>query len=150
MTYAKEKAEIDFAYKIRRAMTESSEQLPQATLDRLAAARATALSRQKQAEPSKALALGGVLAGGNGLSLGQSLGQSFSQHAWLKKLWIILPIAALCFGLFGIYEHEQEQQINDLAEIDAALLVDELPPDAYLDNGFNAYVNQEKPEKDEE
>ena len=48
----------------------------------------------------------------------------------------------LAVGLYGIYEHEQQQQINDLAEIDAAVLVDELPPDAYVDNGFNAYLNK--------
>jgi hypothetical protein len=137
MTYAKEKEEIDFAYKVRRAMTESSENLPEATLDRLAAARQLALSRQKQAEPSRALAFGGILAGNSG--------QSISQKSWVKKMWIALPLLALMIGLYGIYEYEQEQQINDLAEIDAAVLVDELPPDAYLDGGFNAYLNKETP-----
>lgn len=137
MTYAKEKEEIDFAYKVRRAMTESSENLPEATLDRLAAARQLALSRQKQAEPSRAFAFGGILAGNSG--------QSISQKSWVKKMWIALPLLALMIGLYGIYEYEQEQQINDLAEIDAAVLVDELPPDAYLDGGFNAYLNKETP-----
>jgi hypothetical protein len=137
MTYAKDKEEIDFAYKVRRAMTESSEKLPEATLERLATARQLALSRQKQAEPSRALAFGGVLAGSNGVS--------FSQKSWVKKMWLALPVLALMIGLYGIYEYEQEQQINDLAEIDAAVLVDELPPDAYLDNGFNAYLNKETP-----
>ncbi len=137
MTYAKEKEEIDFAYKVRRAMTESSENLPEATLDRLAAARQLALSRQKQAEPSRALAFGGILAGNSG--------QSISQESWVKKMWKALPLLALMIGLYGIYEYEQEQQINDLAEIDAAVLVDELPPDAYLDGGFNAYLNKETP-----
>lgn len=137
MTYAKEKEEIDFAYKVRRAMTESSENLPEATLDRLAAARQLALSRQKQADPSRVLAFGGILAGNSG--------QSISQKGWVKKMWIALPLFALMIGLYGIYEYEQEQQINDLAEIDAAVLVDELPPDAYLDGGFNAYLNKETP-----
>ena len=72
MTYAKDKEEIDFAYKVRRAMTESSENLPEATLERLATARQLALSRQKQAEPSRALAFGGVLAGNNGVSFSKS------------------------------------------------------------------------------
>ena len=137
MTYAKDKEEIDFAYKVRRAMTESSEKLPESTLERLAAARELALSRQKQTEPSRALAFGGVLAGNNGTSM--------SQKNWVKKMWIALPLLALMIGLYSIYEYEQEQQINDLAEIDAAVLVDELPPDAYLDGGFNAYLNKETP-----
>lgn len=146
MTYAKDKAEIDFAYKVRRAMTESTEQIPEATLERLKAARELALSRQKAAEPSKALAFGGVFAGNGGVSFAQKS----SQQSWFRKVWFALPLLVFVLGLYGIYEHEQEQQINDLAEIDAAVLVDELPPDAYLDNGFNAYLNQEKPEKTEE
>ena len=142
MTYAKDKEEIDFAYKVRRAMTESTENLPTNTLERLASARQLALSRQKQATASAVFAMGGVLAG--------SHGTHSSQKSWMKKMWIALPMLALVIGLYMIYEHAQEQQINDLAEIDAAVLVDELPPDAYLDNGFNAYLNKEKPEKTEE
>ncbi|MDP3785571.1 MAG: DUF3619 family protein [Undibacterium sp.] len=142
MTYAKDKEEIDFAYKVRRAMTESTETIPASTLERLASARQLALSRQKQATPSVVFALGGVLAGNHGTQ--------HSQKSWLKKIWITLPLLVLMIGLYAIYEHEQEQQINDLAEIDAAVLVDELPPDAYLDSGFNAYLNKEKPEKTEE
>lgn len=137
MTYAKEKEEIDFAYKVRRAMSESSEKLPEATLERLAAARQLALSRKKEAEPSRALAFGGVLAGSNGVSI--------SQKTWFNKSWFALALLVLLAGLYGLYEYEQEQQINDLAEIDAAVLVDELPPDAYLDSGFNAYLNKETP-----
>jgi uncharacterized membrane protein len=142
MTYAKDKEEIDFAYKVRRAMTESSENIPEATLERLAYARQLALSRQKQSVPTAAFAFGGILAGAGGFS--------FKQKNWFKKSLIVLPLMALTIGLYVIYQYEQQQQINDLAEIDAAVLVDELPPDAYLDNGFNAYVNKENKDKAEE
>lgn len=135
MTYAKEKADIDFAYKVRRAMTESAESISEPTLERLAKARELALSRQKQSIPTAALAFGGILAGNNGAS--------FSQKSWVKKLAFSLPLIVLAVGLYGIFEYEQQQQINDLAEIDAAVLVDELPPDAYVDNGFNAYLNKD-------
>jgi hypothetical protein len=135
MTYAKEKADIDFAYKVRRAMTESAENIPEPTLERLAKARELALSRQKQGNSVAALAFGGVLAGSNGTS--------FSQKSWIKRLAFSLPLIVLAVGLYGIFEYEQQQQINDLAEIDAAVLVDELPPDAYVDNGFNAYLNKD-------
>lgn len=142
MTYAKDKEEIDFAYKVRRAMTESTENIPAATLERLASARQMALSRQKQPSSAAMLAMGGVLAGGHGANI--------SQKSWIKKMWIALPLLVLVIGLYMIYENAQEQQVNDLAEIDAAVLVDELPPDAYLDDGFNAYLNKEKSEKPEE
>lgn len=135
MNYAKEKAEIDFAYKVRRAMTESAESLPADTLNKLAKARELALSRQKPEGGAAVLALSGALAG--------NTGRSITQRPWFRKLAFSLPLIVLAVGLYGIYEHEQQQQINDLAEIDAAVLVDELPPDAYVDNGFNAYLNKD-------
>jgi len=135
MNYAKEKAEIDFAYKVRRAMTESAENIPESTLERLAKARELALSKQKPEGAAAVLAFSGALAGNNG--------RSISQRPWLRKLLFSLPLIVLAVGLYSIYEHEQQQQINDLAEIDAAVLVDELPPDAYVDNGFNAYLNKD-------
>ena len=40
----------------------------------------------------------------------------------------------------GIYHHEQQRRIAEIAELDAAVLSDELPLSAYLDHGFNAYL----------
>lgn len=140
MNYSKEKDEIDYAYKIRRAMNESTETIPQATLDRLAQSRQIALSRKKEAVPTSVFAFSGALAGNvNSSSSGSS--------SWLKKASLLIPLIALAAGLYGIYHYEQEQQIQDLAEIDAAVLVDELPPDAYLDEGFNAYLNKKEQEE---
>ena len=42
--------------------------------------------------------------------------------------------------MIGVYQYEQKQRIAELAELDAALLSDELPLSAYLDHGFNAYL----------
>ena len=142
MNHLREKDEIDFAYKVRRAMVESTENIPTSTLERLAEARHIALSRQKEEKPSAALAFGGILAG--------NMGASSNKPAWFGRLGIILPIFVLIIGLYGIYEYEQQQQIDDLAEIDAAVLVDELPPDAYLDSGFNAYLNKKEQEQGQE
>jgi hypothetical protein len=137
MNYAKEARDLDFAYKVRHALNESSENLPVATLDRLASARAIALSRKKQEAPAAALAFRGILAGNTGLSFQ-------GPTSWLGKFGVALPLLVLVMGLFGIYEYEQQQRINDLAEIDVAVLADELPPDAYLDTGFSAFLNKEE------
>jgi hypothetical protein len=135
MSYSQETKDIDFAYKVRHALNESAEQLSAQTLDRLANARKLAMSRKKDDAPSAALAISGVLAGNTGFSF-QGPG------TWLGKLGIALPLLVLVAGLFGIYQYEQQRRVADLAEIDAAVLVDELPPAAYLDTGFTAYLNQ--------
>ncbi len=135
MNYSKEAKDLDFAYKVRRALNESAENIPEPTLNRLSNARKIALSRKKQENPSAVLISKGILAGNTGHSFNRP-------NAWFGKLGIALPLLVLMLGLFGIYEYEQQQRINDLAEIDAAVLVDELPPDAYLDTGFSAYLDK--------
>ena len=134
MNYSKETMDIDFAYKVRHALNQSAEKIPAQTLDRLANARKIAMSRKKADTPSAALAIKGVLAGNAGFSF-QGPG------SWMGKLGMVLPLLALVVGLFGIYHYEEQRRIRDLADIDAAVLVDELPPDAYLDTGFTAYLN---------
>ncbi|WP_269460294.1 DUF3619 family protein [Polynucleobacter necessarius] len=44
------------------------------------------------------------------------------------------------FGLIGIAQWQDDSRINDIAEVDAALLSDDVPPDAYADNGFMAFL----------
>ena len=53
---------------------------------------------------------------------------------------IRLPLAVLVFGLIGIAHWQDESRINDIAEVDAALLSDDVPPDAYADSGFLAFL----------
>ncbi|MBC3884640.1 DUF3619 family protein [Undibacterium griseum] len=135
MNYSKESRDLDFAYKVRRALNESAENIPAPALERLAQARKLALSRKKQEAPVAVLALKSVFAGNNGLSF-QGPG------SWLGRLGMLLPLLVLIAGLIGIYEYEQQQNINELADIDTAVLVDELPPAAYVDTGFTAYLNK--------
>ncbi len=54
----------------------------------------------------------------------------------------MLPLLVLVAGMVGIYQYEKQQRIEDIAELDAAVLSDELPLSAYLDHGFNAYLSQ--------
>ncbi|MDE2429517.1 MAG: DUF3619 family protein [Burkholderiales bacterium] len=135
MNYSREAKDLDFAYKVRRALNESSENIPAPTLDRLAKARQLALARKKPDAPMKVRVFKGAFAGHAGMSFD-------GPGSWLGKLGIALPLLILIVGLVGIYEYEQQQNISELADIDAAMLVDELPPAAYVDTGFTAYLNK--------
>jgi protein-S-isoprenylcysteine O-methyltransferase Ste14 len=135
MNYTKEAKDLEFAYKIRRALNESAENIPESTLDRLAVARKIAQSRKKKNAPLKVFAFNTALAGNGGFSFQ-------GPNSWMGKIAVMLPLLLLLIGLFSIYSYEQEQRVTEMAEIDAAVLVDELPPDAYLDTGFNAYLNK--------
>ena len=127
--------DLNFAYKVRHALNEKLDDLPASTTDRLALARKAALSRKKADAPVKVLARQNVLAG--------IATQFFAEPmAWLTRMSVIIPLLLLVAGLTGIYQFEQEQRVAELAELDAAVLSDELPLSAYMDHGFNAYLTK--------
>jgi hypothetical protein len=57
---------------------------------------------------------------------------------------VVAPLLAMVAGLVGVYQAEHEQRMAELAELDAAVLSDELPLTAYTDHGFNAYLVQQQ------
>lgn len=123
--------DINFAYKVRHALNEQLDHLPPSTADRLAAARKLAVSRKKAHGPVRVAQrqLAGNIA-------------SFFATPMMGRMGVIVPLLALVVGLAGIYEHEEQVRVAELAELDAAVLSDELPLTAYLDQGFNAYLAQ--------
>ena len=58
------------------------------------------------------------------------------------SLRVLLPTVLLVAGLFAIYSWQQEQCAADIEELDAQLLTDDLPIDAYLDRGFEAWLKK--------
>ena len=123
--------DLNFAYKVRHALNAHLDELPASTTDRLASARKAALALKKPHAPVRIAQ--GQLAG--------NVGALFS-FSFLNRMAVVLPLLALVAGLAGIYHYEEQQRITELAELDAAVLSDELPLTAYLDQGFNAYLAQ--------
>lgn len=125
--------ELNFAYKVRHALNENLDNLPVATTDRLAAARKKALAVKRQDSPLKAFAVQQAIAGPAAGFFGKT-------SPWFNRLGLVIPLLALVAGLSGMYQFEKQQRISDTADIDAAVLSDELPLSAYLDHGFSAYL----------
>lgn len=111
-------------------LRQGTQTIPQSIKDRLYAARMKALSVRK---PEKILIQKPVLAGST------RNWTSGSNGIWDTVGWIA-PLVVLVFGLIGIAQWQADSRINDIAEVDAALLSDEVPPDAYADSGFMAFL----------
>jgi len=60
------------------------------------------------------------------------------------NLWRILastlPLIGLVLGLVLVQAIQQELVESDLASVDSAILLDDLPPDAYTDPGFLQFL----------
>jgi hypothetical protein len=125
--------DLNFAYRVRNALNENIDNLPTSTTERLALARKEALSRKKRSSPLRALLPRSVYAGNPGAFFN-------TPFSWLARVGLVLPVVFLVTALAGIYQFEQQQRISETAEIDAAVLSDELPLSAYLDHGFNAFL----------
>jgi hypothetical protein len=101
--------------------------------ERLRAARQAAVQAALETASAQKLVLQASLAG-NGSS-------SRQRGSWS---WII-PATVLLVGMTAIAHSQWLQQSLGLADRDAAVLKDDLPPNAYGDPGFNEYL-EEKPQ----
>jgi hypothetical protein len=134
--------DINLAYKIRHALNENLDNLPASTTERLTAARALALSRKKADGRVQAQA-------GRAQAASQGRGPLFDVAAvfstkWMTRAAVAAPLLAMVVGLVGVYQVEREQRVAELADLDAAVLSDDLPLTAYTDHGFNAYLAQQQ------
>ena len=124
--------ENEFGYRIRQALNEGVEHLDYKTTYRLEQARQKALAAQHAVtEPAWRPVL--VPAGGPAFEREEPVG-------WFQRLGLAVPLLALVIGFVGIYQWQHEQRINQLADIDFAVLLDEAPIDAYADKGFGALL----------
>jgi len=117
------------AHRIRQLLNKGLD-LDAGTLARLKTAREQALARQRVRAPAFVLAWADNLFGrfgGNGSSI-------------ISRM--LLPMAVLIFGLIAVNQWRDTQNAAEIEEIDAAVLTGDLPLDAYLDKGFDAWLKR--------
>jgi hypothetical protein len=121
-----------FGRQVAARLEAGNAELPYDISERLRAARTQALAqRKREISLRPVVAVSGTGAGT--LTVGE--GGSF----W-TRLASALPIIALAAGLVFIHKFENERRANEVAEVDAALLTDDLPPSAYADPGFIQFL----------
>ncbi len=120
------KQDTEFGYKTRQVLNEGLDGIDSNVTLRLHQARQAALGVQRQSVG--VLHLAGF---GHGIDFG--MGRHFRT---------ILAVCALSIGATGTYYWNAYTQAQEFEEIDSALLADELPPSAYLDRGFHAWLER--------
>lgn len=132
-----EAGQLDFAYKVRHALNKNLDNLPASTFGKLASARNAAIKHKKKDSPIGGWAFQKILAG--------NLAHFFSDALpWAGRMAFAGTVIVVAAGLAGIWQSEQQKYLNETAEIEALILADELPLAAYLDNGFNAYLDNQR------
>lgn len=119
--------EAQFAHRVRHELNLGA-RVDARVAAQLRAARERALARQAQA-PESWVALGG---GGT------------ARHGGLRALSLrfVLPLLILGVAFIATFAWQQGQRAAEVEELDALLLSSDLPIDAYLDQGFAAWLKR--------
>jgi hypothetical protein len=123
-----------FGLKTASYLSAGAADLPYDISERLRAARVQAVSKRKVAKiqtSSSVVASGGSAA----LTWGSEDGLG-----WWARIGSVLPLIALVVGLLVINSIQDDNRAQEVAEVDVALLTDELPPAAFADPGFVQYL----------
>ncbi|MDB6002326.1 MAG: hypothetical protein JWP52_4025 [Rhizobacter sp.] len=131
-----------FALRVTARLSERADQTSHDVTERLRFAREQALQRAAAARlKTEAVAAPAGLAISMGNTLAFQGGPADPERmSWGFKFASVLPLVALVAGLFFIQHGHASAQIAAAAEIDTALLSDDLPPAAYNDPGFAEYL----------
>jgi Tfp pilus assembly protein FimT len=121
-----------FALRVAARLTERAQEVSPDVTERLRFAREKALERARASRTAQAAAPVGANRAGVAI-LGAGSG-------WWLKLASALPALALVAGLVLIQRWQDNAQVSVAAEVDAALLSDDLPPNAYSDAGFAEFL----------
>lgn len=126
-------AQDRFGLQVAARLSDAADDLPYDVSERLRAARVQALGKRKVSATRTASSV--AVSGSAGtITFG-------NEHpSWWNRIVAALPLLALVLGLVAISVIQNDNRDNELAEIDAALLTDDLPPTAYTDPGFAQFV----------
>lgn len=128
------RAQDRFGRQVAARLTLGTAELPYEITERLRAARAQAMARRKlvsaQVAPSVVSTGGGTVA----------LGFPDEGVSWWNRIASALPLLVLAAGLVTIHVVQNDRRANEVAEVDAAILTDDLPPSAYADPGFTQFL----------
>lgn len=125
---------------LSRLLTEGSLELAPDALERLRFARERALARAKAQDGRAApVSLGGAVGGAS------ILGQVGSWWPGLPGLAGLVSAIGLALGLLTLDHWQIRERAHVAAEVDALLLADQLPPAAYSDPGFVAFLKLSQP-----
>jgi hypothetical protein len=125
-----------FGLRIAAQLNSASLALPHDITERLRAARTRAVAARLK--PQARLQISTAVVHQNGAAM-LNFGGDEGLNIW-SRVASFLPLIALVAGLALIQNIMDDDRANELAEVDSALLIDDLPPAAYADPGFLQFL----------
>jgi hypothetical protein len=127
-----ESADERYARRLTARLSAGTNDLPHDVAERLRVAHTQAVAHRRR--PTRQAATLGTSGGAALLGLGQ---------VWWTRLGAVIPLVALVAGLMAISIVQDDDRTSELADVDSALLADDLPPTAYADPGFAQFLKSD-------
>lgn len=138
-------AQARFALRLAAALTEHQRQSINLDFDaRLSFAHDQAMAAAKKSRSTAVAAAPSPIGSAGGAAV-LGGGPESENTPWWLRLGSLLPLAVLLAGLMLIDSQYTRSQIEAAAEVDAAILADDLPPEAYRDQGFVEFLKTARP-----
>ena len=125
-----------FGLQVAARLSDGVVELPYDISERLRAAREQAVSRRKLVRVQTASA---VQASSDG-TLTMGMGENGPDNGLWNRVASFMPLIALVLGLLLINMVQNDNRAREVAEVDSALLTDDLPTSAYTDPGFAQFL----------
>lgn len=129
-------AQDQFGLRLAARLDAASHDLSHDISERLRAARTRAVAARRAPQLQLRSQTSVSVQGGVGLL---HYGGDEGLNLW-SRLASLFPLLALVAGLMLIQHISDDDRANELAEVDSALLTDDLPPSAYADPGFLQFL----------
>jgi Protein of unknown function (DUF3619) len=130
-------SDAEIARRIVTHLDQAAADIPAGVAYRLQQARLRALDGERAAAEAPELAH--ALAGGAGAArLPGPSGRRLALSDW--RLWV--GVALLAAAIFGWQQWRAWRELQAYEDLDAQILSSDLPIDAYLDRGFEAWLQQ--------
>lgn len=127
-----------FALRLASRLSEQADHLPHDLSERLRVAREQAVQRARQVRLAVPAPAASAQVSQGSVAVGPPT-------SWWLRFASTFPLLLLVLGLVLIQHLHDQAEIHAAAEVDAALLADDLPPEAYGDPGFVAFLKQPEP-----
>jgi len=122
-----------FGRAVAARLDQSAAALPHDLGERLRAARVRAVQARKVPAVAPLVVSRGAAA---------TLALPGEHRSLFNRIASVLPLVVLVAGLVALHTFQADRRASELAEVDADLLTDDLPPSAYADPGFVHFLKQ--------
>lgn len=119
-----------YARRLTARLSAGTSEMPHDIAERLRVARTQAVARRRHSTRQATSQGKGTASPGLG-------------RVWWSRLGALVPLVALVAGLLAISIVQDDDRLSEIADVDSALLADDLPPTAYADPGFAQFLKRD-------